>query len=479
MNFRYLLILITLMALPLMAVETQPNFIVILIDDMGWGDVGYQGADDLLTPNIDQLANEGVQFSQGYTPCSVCGPSRASLISGRYSDKFGIWGNFGGNSKQGFPVDQKMMSDYMKQAGYTTGAIGKWHFGHVKEKFKPWNRNWDFFYGFMDGGHDYYKATKNVNAPTPVRPIYRNREPVDYNEGDYLTEKFSEEAVDFIDRNSEKPFFLYLAYNAVHHPWTAPESYYKRVDEAKGKSPYKFRRILGGMVLAVDDGIGAIRAKLKEKGIDDNTVIVFLADNGSPKGVDGKHRYNLGETRMSSKAGLKGFKGDTYEGGVRIPFLIKWTDKIKAGSKYDYPVISMDVLATMTAAIGVSTKGEDLDGVNLLPYIQGEDKRRPHEVLYYTYQDDFAIRVGDWKLTWNDQELEENHLQITEHRQKVGPPASIQTRLFNLAEDPYEKNNLKASNPEKAKELQKMYDKWSAPLPLNGKPLFSKPFTRK
>ena len=462
-----------------MAEKTKPNFIVVLIDDMGWGDVGYQGAEDMLTPNIDQLAADGVQLSQAYTPCSVCGPSRASLISGRYSDKFGIWGNFGGSSKQGFPVDQKMMSDYMKEAGYTTGVVGKWHFGHAKEEFRPWNRNWDFFYGFMYGGHDYYKATKNINAKTPLRPIYRNTEPVDYKEGDYLTEKFSEEAVGFIDRNSDKPFFLYLAYNGVHHPWTAPESYYIRVDEAKGRSPFKFRRILGGMLLAIDDGIGAIRAKLQEKGIDDNTVIFFLSDNGSPKGVDGKYRYNIGETRMSSKGGLKGFKGDTYEGGVRIPFLMKWSGQVKAGSKYDKPVISMDILATITESLGVATEGEDLDGVNLLPYVNGVKKTRPHEVLFYTYQNDFAVRVGDWKLTWNDQELEENYKTIKEHRERVGPPETIQTRLFNLAEDPYEKNDLKASNPEKAKELQKVYDEWSRPLPLNGKALFSKPFTRK
>lgn len=458
--------------------QKKPNFIIILVDDMGWGDVGYQGASDMLTPNIDKLALQGAQFSQGYVPCSVCGPSRTSLMSGRYSDKNGIWGNFGKNSKNGYPKEEKMISDYVKQAGYTTGAIGKWHLGYTKEAFKPENRNWDYFYGFYLGGHSYFNAEKSYDFPKSDEwPIQRNKEIVEYTKGDYLTDKINEEAVNFIDKNSDKPFLLYVAYNAVHYPWSVPDKYLKRVDEKRGIN-LKFRRILAGMTLAIDDGLGAMMDKLKEKKIDDNTVIVFLSDNGSPKGIDGYYRHNFGETAMSSTGGLKGFKGDTYEGGVRVPFLMKWPGKIKPGTTYSNPVVSMDILATITENIGVSTQGSDLDGVNLIPYIQGIKKGRPHDRLYYTYQNDFAIRDGDWKLTWNDSELNENMLTIKEHRETVGPPETIETRLYNLAEDPYEKYNLKEKYPEKAKELQKAYNEWSSRMPLNGKPLFAQPYTR-
>ncbi|MEC3905715.1 sulfatase-like hydrolase/transferase [Tamlana sp. 2201CG12-4] len=459
--------------------EKKPNFIIVLVDDMGWGDVGYQGADDMLTPNIDKLASEGTQFSQGYVTCSVCGPSRTSLLSGRYSDEIGIWGNFGKNAKDGFPADEKMISDYVKQAGYTTGAIGKWHMGYAKDEFKPENRNWDYFYGFYIGGHDYFNAAKSYDHKKANEwPIQRNSDIVDYNKGDYLTDKFNEEAVDFIDKNSDKPFLLYVAYNAVHYPWSVPDNYLERVDKERDIK-LKYRRILAGMTLAIDDGVGAMMNKLKEKNIDDNTVIIFLSDNGSPKGIAGHYKHNYGETAMSSTGGLKGFKGDTYEGGIRVPFIMKWPGKTTPGQVYDKPVISIDILPTIAENIGVSTKEDHLSGVNLLPYIQGTKKERPHEVLYWTYQDDYAIRDGDWKLTWNDQELNENMLTIKEHGEKVpGAPKSVETRLFNLAEDPYEKHNLKDKYPEIAKRLQEKYNTWGAAMPLNGKPLFKQPYTR-
>ncbi len=459
--------------------ENKPNFIIVLVDDMGWGDVGYQGAKDMITPNIDKLASQGVQFSQGYVTCSVCGPSRTSILSGRYSDEIGIWGNFGKNSKDGFPEEEKMISDYVKKAGYTTGAIGKWHMGYTKESFKPENRNWDYFYGFYLGAHSYFAAEQSYEyQKSDEWPIQRNEEIVDYKKGDYLTDKLNEEAVNFIDRNSDKSFLLYVAYNAVHYPWSVPEKYLERVDKQKDIA-LKYRRILAGMTLAIDDGVGAMMDKLKEKNIDKNTVIIFLSDNGSPKGIAGNYKHNYGETAMSSTGGLKGFKGDTYEGGIRVPFIIKWPGKITPGQVYDKPVISLDILPTITENIGVLTKEESLDGVNLLPFLQGIKKERPHEVLYWTYQDDFAIRKGDWKLTWNDEELNENMLITKEHTEKVpGAPQSVETRLFNLADDPFEKYDLKKQYPDIAKELQEAYNEWGSKMPLNGKPLFKQPYTR-
>lgn len=471
-------ILLIILTTALQAAD-KPNFIIILMDDMGYGDVGFNGANDMVTPNIDRIAEQGVTFSQGYTPCSVCGPSRASLMSGRYSDKMGIWGNFGANAKNGFPVDQKMLPDYLKPLGYKTGAVGKWHFGHHQEAFKPWNRNWDYFYGFLLGGHSYYEAEKDYSSSKKdVWPIHENESVVDYKKGDYLTEKFNEAALKFIEENHEDPFLLYVAYNAVHYPWSVPDSYLERVDQLRN-IPLKYRRILAGMVLAVDDGVGAMLDLLEKKGIDDNTVIFFLADNGSPAGIGGPKAFNMGDMRMSSTAGLKGFKGDTYEGGVRVPFAMRWPDKLPAGQTYNYPVISMDILKTITDSLEIDTSDEDLDGVNLLPYLNGQNPSRPHDVLYYTYMNDYAVRVGDWKLTWNDRELAERHHLMHKHTDVVGPPSAIQTRLFNLAEDPFEQHDLTRTAPERSRQLQKQFDQWAQQMPLDGPALFPQPHYRK
>ncbi len=457
----------------LAAAEQPTNFIIVLVDDMGWGDVGYQGANDFLTPNIDQLAADGVQFSQGYVTSSVCGPSRCGLITGRYQDRFGVCGNWGAFSKDGFPVDQPMASDLFKQAGYKTGVIGKWHFGFADEKYRPENRSWDYFYGFYVGGHDFYRADHPYTSKKKdFWPIMRNTEEVDYKTGDYLTEKFTEEAVSFIDRNKDEPFFLYVAYNAVHFPWQVPDSYLERID-AERDIDLKYRRILAGMVLAVDDGVGAINQALARNGIADNTAVIFLADNGSPAGVGGWDKSNLGEYKMSSKGPFKGFKGDTYEGGIRVPFAMKWPGQIKPGTKYEEPVISIDLVPTMMKHIGVATPETGFDGKNILPYIQGKKEGKPHETLYFRYMNDYAIRHGDWKLTWNSKEVEERNGD----RKKI-PSKDVRSRLFNLAEDIGEQNDLSEQFPEKKKMLQKMFDDWDGEMPQDVG-LFPKPFTRK
>ena len=448
------------------------NFIIILVDDMGYGDVGYHGAYDMLTPNIDKLSKQGVSFSQGYVSCSVCGPSRAGLISGRYQDKFGIWGNFGARSKKGFPTNQTMLQDMLKKAGYTTGAIGKWHFGLAEEKWCPWNRNFDFYYGFLAGGHDYYQADTTYNQEfNPYWPIHRNKEIVQYKKGDYLTDKFNEEAVGFIERNHDKPFFLYLAYNAVHYPWQVPDSYLERVDEFF-KYDKKYRRILAGMTLAIDDGVGAIMSTLEKYGIDENTAIIFLSDNGSPATISNATSINTGDIIMSKTMGLRGYKGDTYEGGIRVPFLIKWPGVVPAGEWYNEPVISIDIAPTITRYLGLSDPKTGYDGVNLVPYLNGENNDTPHKYLYWRYFDDYAYRKGDWKLTWNDQE---KVLHMT--KDKVLDKHSIKPKLFNLKTDPYERHDLAKMYPEIYRKLLDEFNEMDAKMPNAG--LFPVPFNRK
>jgi len=447
------------------------NFIIILVDDMGYGDVGYHGALDMMTPNIDKLAGQGVYFTQGYMSCSVCGPSRAGLISGRYQDKFGVWGNFGANSKKGFPDTQPMIQDMLKHAGYKTGAIGKWHFGHAEEKFRPWNRNFDYYYGFLAGGHDYYWADTTYNQKQKdLWPIHRNEEIVKYKKGDYLTDKFNEEAVGFIERNHEEPFFLYLAYNAVHYPWSVPDSYLERIDE-NYKHDYKYRRLLASMTLAIDDGVGQIMKTLEKHGIDENTAVIFLSDNGSPATIAGPSSISTGDMVMSKKMGLRGYKGDTYEGGIRVPFLIKWPGVLPAGERYNEPVISIDIVPTITHFLGIDDPSTGYDGVNLIPYLTHEKEDVPHDYLYWRYQDEWAYRKGDWKMTWNTRE---KVLHMT--KDMVMNKQTIQPKLFNVKNDPFERHDLMDQYPDKAKELFNAFTEMDSDMPDAG--LFPVPFNR-
>jgi arylsulfatase A-like enzyme len=469
--------------------ENKPtNFIIILVDDMGYGDVGYHGALDMLTPNIDELAGQGTYFTQGYVTCSVCGPSRAGLISGRYQDKFGIRGNFGWRSPHGFPSDQPMLQDMLKEAGYTTGAVGKWHFGLAEEKYHPWNRNFDFFYGFLAGGHDYFFADSTYDqAIKDFWPIHRNKEIVpfgsyisespsdvkqyiSYRKGEYLTDKFNEEALGFIDRNHEKPFFLYLAYNAVHYPWSVTDNYLERVDK-EYKHDKEYRRLLAGMTLAIDDGVGEIMKTLEKYDIDENTAIVFLSDNGSPATIAGPATISTGDLVMSKKMGLRGYKGDTYEGGIRVPFLIKWPGVVPSGERYNDPVISIDIVPTITNFLGIPNPETGYDGVDLLPFLNGENDQPPHEYLYWRYQDEYAYRKGDWKLTWNSRE-KVMHMTAA----VVLDKHTIEPKLFNIKNDPFERHDMTELYPEKAKELLDEFNEMDSKMPDAG--LGRVPFNR-
>ena len=406
----------------------KPNVIVILSDDHGYGAIGCQGCRDIPTPNIDSIARNGVRCTNGYVTCPVCSPTRAGLLTGRYQQRFGHEDNPGppGVSAKdfGLPSDEKTVADYMKAQGYATGMVGKWHLGH-KPECNPTKRGFDEFFGFLTGAHSY----TNPGVGT-AEPILRGTEEVD--EKEYLTDAFGREAISFIDRHKEKPFFLYLAFNAVHAPLQAAKRYEDEFTQFKNPDKRKY----AAMLTAMDEQIGRVLAKVREAGLEEDTLIFFLGDNGG---------YRL--AGFAPNAPLSGFKGDTFEGGVRIPFIVQWKGKLPAGKTYDKPVISLDILPTAVTVAG-GKPGANVEGVNLLPFLKGEKTDLPHDALYWQYDKQSAIRSGDWKLVMHDERG---------------------IRLYNLADDPGEAKNLADEDLEKVAELTAAWDKWNA---KNKKPMW-------
>ncbi|WDE99475.1 sulfatase-like hydrolase/transferase [Lentisphaera profundi] len=419
---------------------------LILADDLGYGDLGYLGAKDIRTPHIDALAESGMSFSQGYQSASVCGPARAGLLTGRHQQLFGCGENppeTGPLAKQfpdaGVPLNEQMIFELLKPAGYTTGVIGKWHMG-LSHNQRPSQRSVDYFYGFLNGAHSYREAKMDMSGAPMTWPIFRNNEPVPFS--GYTTEVFNDEGVNFIKRNKDKPFFLYMSYNSVHGPWEAQEKDLQRSAHIKKK----WRRIYSAMLISMDDGLGRIVKNLKDEGIYDKTIVIFMSDNGAPNKLNEATREN---DYLASNGSLHGRKGDTYEGGIRVPFIISWPNHIQAASTYKYPVSGLDVVPTLMSISQAPNSKKHLSGVNLMPYIHGTNKTRPHDTLYWRRDDDYAIRKKDWKLTWNDYN---------------GPRVPM---LFNLADDPKEERNLIQQYPEIAEDLQHKFDHWDSRLPDN------------
>ena len=433
-------------SLSLIFANQKPNIILILADDLGYGDLGYLGAKDIRTPHIDALAKSGMSFSQGYQSASVCGPARAGLLTGRHQQLFGCGENppeTGPLSQKfpdaGVPLDEQMIFELLKPAGYTTGAIGKWHMG-LSHAQRPSQRSVDYFYGFLNGAHSYREAKMDMKGAPMTWPIFRNNKPVPFS--GYTTEVFNDEGVDFIKRNKDKPFFLYMSYNSVHGPWEAQEKDLKRSAHIKKK----WRRIYSAMLISMDDGVGRLIKTLQDEGIYENTMVIFMSDNGAPNKLNEATREN---DYLASNGSLKGRKGDTYEGGIRVPYIISWPKKISPHSNFKHPVSGLDIIPTLVNISQAPSAKKSFSGLNLMPYISGSSKSRPHQILYWRRDDDYAIRKKDWKLSWNDHN---------------GPRTSM---LFNLANDPNEANNLIKQYPEIAEELQQKFETWDNQLPDN------------
>ncbi len=432
----------------------KPNILVIVGDDMGYADIGVHGCKDIPTPHLDALAAAGVRCTSGYVSGPYCSPTRAGLLTGRYQTRFGHEFNPGGgkrpggqaaaqrrnpnalsddetqrrNDRIGLPLSETTIADRLRAAGYATGLVGKWHLGSAS-KFHPQQRGFDEFFGFLAGAHGYFPS---------ARPrMLRGEESVE--EKEYLTDAFGREAVDFIDRNAEKPFFLYLAFNAVHTPMDATDARLEKFKNIKDER----RRTYAAMMSAMDDNIGKVLDKLRERKLDSNTLVFFISDNGGPtmKGTSGN---------ASRNDPLRGSKRTTLEGGVRVPFFASWPGHIPAGKVVDEPVIQLDILPTALAAASVqATADAKLDGVDLLPFFNGKESSAPHDMLYWRFGQQMAIRRGDWKLVRYDPVVDGMTGRATE------------AKLYNLKDDIGETHDLIRAEPQQAKELQAAWDKWN------------------
>ncbi|MCP4452130.1 MAG: sulfatase-like hydrolase/transferase, partial [Planctomycetes bacterium] len=390
---------------------------------------------EVSTPHMDALATHGVQFSQAYTSGHVCSPTRAGLMLGRYQQRVGVYS--AGDGGRGFNPELPIFPSFLPKA-YAKTAIGKWHLGLDDDfpelKWHAMSRGFDECYKFMGrGAHSYFDL--RVDSEGKFKgPIYRNKARI--NDEGYLTDRLSQEAVAFIDRNKQQPFFLYLAYNAVHAPPEAPQA---TIDKYRKRFPdlSKERVILMAMLEHLDNGIGAVVDKLKKEKLFDNTLLFFLTDNGGAKAMN------------ADNTPLRGFKGSLYEGGIRTPFIVSWPAKFSGERTVDAPVISLDILPTVLDALKVKPpKKPPFDGKSLLPLLTGQSKTH-HDTLYWCKEGgERAIRDGDWKL----------------HTVKD------QTELFNLGDDPSELTNLAASQPQRVEALTRAFNTWLKPMadPITG-----------
>ena len=405
----------------------KPNVVLIVADDLGYADVGCQGQSaDVRTPHIDSIAKSGVRFTNAYVSGPVCSPTRAALLTGRYQQRFGFEQNPKGQAEEkafGLPLDEVTLPQQLKTAGYATGMFGKWHLGHGKGML-PHERGFDEFFGFAGGAHGYFK---NAQPQTGNNAIQRNGTPV--GETEYLTDAFTREAVSFVERNKDKPFFLYLPYNAPHSPMQAPEKYLARFPDEKDPK----RRAFLAMLSAADDGVGRVLATLRDLKLDEDTLVIFMSDNGGP---------TFGNSSLNTP--FRGGKGETLEGGVRVPFMMRWSGRLPAGKVDDRVIVQFDLFPTILALAGVDVpRDRVIDGKNLIPYLVAGNNQVIHESLFWRFGPRRGMRFGNWKLQWNGDET---------------------PRLYDLANDVGEVADLAAANPRVVKRMLVDWREWDAEL---------------
>jgi arylsulfatase A-like enzyme len=440
-------ILLLFCATHAMGAETRPNVILIFVDDLGYCDSELYGC-DIPTPNLKQLADEGTLFTAGYVTSPVCSPSRAGLLTGRSQQRFGheFLPEGAPNEDGGLPISEPTLADAMRQAGYVTGMVGKWHLGE-QAQFHPINRGFDEFFGIITGFTDYIDPTRTDvvslrRAPKSIAPTSKNvqqtqetgwsgrgpntvmRGTTPVEEHEYLTDAFTRESVAFINKHKEQPFFLYLPYTVPHSPWQVTRKYYDRFPHIKDE-PTRVKR---AMVSALDDGIGVIQKTLQENGLEENTLVVFLSDNGAGAGGTDNTPLRLGKHTL-------------FEGGIRVPFSMKWPAKIPAGVTYKHPVSALDIFPTAVAAGGGELPDDkEMDGVDLLPFLNGSASEPPHEQLYWRNGPNWAIRDENWKLTY----------------------AAKRYWLYDLSNDIGERTNLAEKHPGIVHSLSAKYQTWNS-----------------
>jgi arylsulfatase A-like enzyme len=444
------------------AAAPKPNIVFILADDLGYGELSCQGfTHQIHTPNIDSIAKNGVRFTSGYVTAPFCAASRASLLTGRYQTRFGFEFNPIGPKNAapgiGLPLAEKTVAVRLRDAGYVTGLVGKWHLGGTAE-FHPQRHGFDEFFGFLHEGHYYVPPpwpgvttwlrrktlpdgnqgrwtapdgrivwSTHIGSNEPEydadNPLLRNSQPAD--EKANLTDAFTREACDFIGRHRAQPFFLYLAYNAVHSPLQGADAYMKKFVHIEDIQ----RRIFAAMLTHLDDGVGKVLAQLRASGVEENTLVVFLSDNGGPT-----------KELTSSNAPLRGGKGELWDGGVRVPFIVSWKDRIPAGRTIDAPVTSMDATATALELAGAGSDQTRLDGVSLIPLLTGKTTEVTERTLFWRVGRKNALRSGDWKLIRDGKEWQ----------------------LYDLAHDIGETTDLAAKEPARVQQMSSLWDKWNS-----------------
>ena len=425
-----------------------PNILLIVADDMGYGDLSCYGSQTIATPNLDRLAAAGVRCTDGYVSNSVCAPSRAGLMTGRYGSRFGFEHNLSRPDYvkpefAGIPLDEPLLPQRLQDLGYRTGLVGKWHLGESLPEQHPQQRGFDSFFGFLGGSHNYWPTLEKNR-------LLRGTEKPDAIRTPYLTDWFTAEAIDFMTSpEDEQPWFLYLSYNTPHGPMQAKDEDLERYAHIENKA----RRAYCAMQYCLDENVGKMIKALKERGELDNTLIVFISDNGGS--VEVSHAVN---------APLNGTKGTFLEGGIRVPMIFHWPSRLQP-QVYQQPIISLDFMATFVAAAGGQApppgerieregrpkkKGPIYDSVNLLPHFNGGIATPPHETLFWRMAlRGSAVREGDWKLL---------------------RPNSQLPQLFNLKDDISEQHNLIAEQPERAAEMLKKLIAWEVTLERN--PMF-------
>lgn len=451
-----------------LAGQRAPNVVVLIADDLGYGETGCQGNPQIPTPHIDSLAAGGVRFTSGYVTAAYCSASRAGLITGRWQSRFGYEFNpIGARNDDpavGLPVRETTIAERLQAAGYATGLIGKWHLG-ATAAYHPQRRGFDEFFGFLHEGHFFvpppWRGVRTFlrrrvlppgaegrwtsddgrlilsshmghNEPPydTNNPLIRSSQPID--ERMYLTDAFARESVDFVRRHADRPFFLCVAWNAVHSPLQVDDERWDRFPDIE--DPH--RRIFAGMLSALDDGVGAILRELDALQIRNHTLLVFISDNGGPT-----------RELTSSNRPLRAGKGSLYEGGIRVPFLINWPGVIPSGQTIDEPVVSLDIAATAAAIAGLPPRPAE-DGANLMPLVTQTDPTPPHDILFWRTGHQAALRQGDWKL-------------VRDARGRQAP-----WELYDLSTDIGEQQNLAASRPDRLRELEAAWNRLNAEMAL-------------
>ncbi len=418
----------TFLSLQTARAERKPNVLLILADDLGYEDLGFQGSPDIKSPNLDKLAAGSIRFTDGHTTASVCSPSRAGLMTGRYQQRFGHEANTP-PFPRGMDLSEVTMAERLKSLGYRTALIGKWHLGDTDEQY-PTRRGFDTFYGLREGSRSYFYDPKKSDKPGNHHAIERDGQQVKFD--GYLTDVLGDQTIGFIKQSPEQPFFAFLSFTAPHGPLQATEEDLQRFGHIKDKR----RRTYAAMVWAMDRAIGRVLDHLEESNQLDNTIVWFLSDNGGAT------------NNASSNLPLAGHKGIKFEGGIRVPFLMQWKAKFPRGRIDNRMVSAMDIMPTSLAADGGDAnaspfRDKPLDGANLLPYLDGSKKDAPHDKLYWHKLWFSAMREGPWKLIYV---------------QDYG------YALYNLDNDLGEKNNLAKHNPGRVKQMTADLNHWKSKM---------------